>query len=73
MALAIPALMRFAFALALALGLGACKQQGQGQAADTMTRLPGSAGMNPEDDSRAHKSPRMITLLGRRRWQSLRF
>ena len=49
--------MRFAFVLALVLGAGACKQQGQGQSADTMTKLPGSAGMNPEDDSRAHKSP----------------
>jgi len=48
--------MRFAIALALVLGAGACKPQGQGQSADTMTKLPGSAGMNPEDDSRAHKS-----------------
>jgi hypothetical protein len=44
-------------ASALALGAGACKRQGQGQEAGTMTPLPASAGMNPEDDSRAHKSP----------------
>ena len=49
--------MRIAFVLALVLQASACKSQGQGQAADTMTKLPGSAGMNPEDNSKAHSSP----------------